>query len=70
MLLALQVLYRIPIRKLFAGVFLQCRRTTLRRLLALRSKLVASGSARKPRLHGQKLGWISLRLGLSSPISL
>jgi len=65
-LLALQVLYRIPIRKLFAGLFLKCRGTTLRRLRLLRSQLLADGKRRKSRLYIQKISWISLRLGLSS----
>ena len=69
-LLALQVLYRIPIRKLFAGLFLQCRGTTLRRLRLLQSQLVADGTSKKSRLYIQKMSWISLRLGLSSPAYL
>jgi transcriptional regulator with XRE-family HTH domain len=69
-LLALQVLYRIPIRKLFAGLFLQCRGTTLRRLRFLRAELLANGNHKKSRLHSQKMGWIALRLGLSSPAHL
>src|SRR5712691_9346085 len=69
-LLALQVLYRIPLRKLFVGLFLQCRRATLRRLHLLRVRLAASGKNKKSRLYTQKLGWISMRLGLSSPSSV
>jgi len=69
-LLALQVLYRMPIRKLFIGLFLHCRRNTLRRLQLLRRRLVAGGKNKKSRLYIQKLGWISMCLGLSSPASL
>jgi len=66
-LLALQILYRMPLRKLFAGIFLQCRRATLQRLRRLRARLVAAGKRRKSRLHAQKLGWLSMRLCAPSP---
>jgi transcriptional regulator with XRE-family HTH domain len=66
-LLALQVLYRIPIRKLFIGLFLHCRRKTLRRLQLLRRRLLADGKHKKSRLHIQKLGWMSMCLGPPSP---
>jgi transcriptional regulator with XRE-family HTH domain len=66
-LLALQILYRIPLRKLFAGLFLQCRGATLSRLRRLRARLVTAGKHKKSRLYTQKLGWVSMRLGLSSP---
>src|SRR5712691_9722081 len=69
-LLALQVLYRIPIRKLFIGLFLHCRRSTLRRLQLLRRRLLADGKNKKTRLYIQKLGWMSMCLGLSSPASV
>src|SRR6266849_594258 len=69
-LLALQVLYRIPIRKLFMGLFLHCRRNTRRRLQLLRRQLVAGGKHKKSRLSIQKLGWISTCLGLSLPAAV
>ncbi len=69
-LLALQILYRIPIRKLFVGLFLQCRQATLRRLRHLRTRLAATGEHKRSRLREQKLGWISMRLGLAAPASL
>ncbi len=69
-LLALQILYRIPLRKLFAGIFIQCRLSTLSRLRRLRARLVTAAKYKKSRLYTQKLGWVSMRLGLSSPASL
>jgi len=69
-LLALQILYRIPLRKLFAGIFLQCRLSTLSRLRRLRGRLVTAGKHKKSRLYTQKLGWVSIRLGLSSPAAI
>ena len=69
-LLALQILYRIPLRKLFAGIFLQCRLSTLSRLRRLRARLVTAGKHKKARLYTQKLGWVSMRLGVSLPALL
>ena len=69
-LLALQVLYRMPLRKLFAGIFIQCRGATLQRLRRLRARLVTDGKHKRSRLRAQKLDWVSMRLGLSSPALL
>lgn len=69
-LLALQILYRMPLRKLFAGIFLQCHGATLQQLRRLRARLVTAGKHKQSRLHMQKLDWVSTRLGVSTPALL
>jgi len=68
--IALHVLYRIPIWKLFAGVYQAGVWATQRRLLALRGKLLMPTSASRSKQHAQKLAWISSRLNLPSPALL
>lgn len=65
--IALVVLYRIPLLKLFAGIYQATVQVTARRLLSLRSKLLLNTHPRKSKLHIQKLAWVSTRLNLALP---
>ncbi len=69
-LIALQVLYRIPIWRLFAGVYQAGVGATKRRLRALQGKLLMPSSAKQSKQRAQKLAWISARLNLPSPALL
>ncbi len=68
--IALQVLYRIPIWKLFARVYQAGVSATRRRLRALESKLLNETSPRRSKMITQKLAWISGRLNMSLPALL
>jgi transcriptional regulator with XRE-family HTH domain len=68
--IALQVLYRIPIWKLFAGVYQAGVAATKRRLRALEGKLLKETSSRRSKMLIQKLAWISGRLNMPLPAPL
>jgi len=62
--IAIQVLYRIPIWRLFAGIYQAGAQATKRRLRALEGKLLKQTSTRKSKQLRQKLAWISGRLNM------
>jgi transcriptional regulator with XRE-family HTH domain len=68
--IALQVLYRIPIWKLFAGVYQAAVQATRRRLRALEGKLLKEASTRQSKMLTQKLTWIAGRLIVPLPALL
>jgi transcriptional regulator with XRE-family HTH domain len=63
--IALQVLYRIPIWRLFAGIYQMGVLATKRRLRALEATLHKQNSTKTSKQLTQKLGWISGRLNMS-----
>jgi DNA-binding XRE family transcriptional regulator len=65
--IALQVLYRIPIWKLFAGVYQAGVWATKRRLRVLEGKLLMQSSMKTSKQLTQKLAWISGRLNMPLP---
>jgi transcriptional regulator with XRE-family HTH domain len=68
--IALHVLYRIPIWKLFAGVYQAGVGETKRRMRALQGKLLTPNSSSRSKHQAQKLAWISDRLNLPLPALL
>src|SRR3982074_3411058 len=66
-LIALQVLYRIPIWRLFAGVYQAGVSATKHRMRALRDKLLKPTSPNMSKQQAQKLAWISAGLDVPSP---
>ena len=65
--IALLELYRMPIWKLYAGIYQECVLSTDRRLQILQRSLLKQSPTKKPRQRSHKLGWISARLNLPLP---